>query len=56
VDDPLLVRVLHRLADLYKELQPVVDRQAVAVAVLGDRDALDQLHDEVGPATPPSLA
>ena len=26
------------------------DREAVLVAVLGDRDAADQLHDEVGPA------
>ena len=25
-------------------------RELVAVAILGDRDALDQLHDEVGPA------
>ena len=50
VDDPLLVRVLHRLADRDEQLQPLAGRQPPLVAVLGDRDALDQLHDEVGAA------
>ncbi len=46
VDDPLLVGVLHRLADGDEQLQPGRDRQPVAVAILGDRHALDQLHHE----------
>ena len=50
MDDPLLVGVLHGLADLHEQVQPLGDRQAVLVAIVGDRDAADQLHDEVGPA------
>ena len=50
MDDPLLVRVLNRLADVHEQFQPVGDRQVVAVAVVGDGDAADQLHDEVGAA------
>ena len=50
VDDPLLVRVLHRRADLAEQRQPVRQAEAVLVAVLGERDALDQLHDEERPA------
>ena len=50
VDDPLLVGVLHGPADQDEQLQPLGDRELLAVAVLGDRDAADQLHDEVGPA------
>ncbi len=47
MDDPLLVGVLHRPADREEQLQPLAGRQLVLVAELGDRDALDQLHDEV---------
>ena len=47
---PLLMGVLHRLADREEQFQPLAGRELVAVAVVGDRDALDQLHDEVGPA------
>ena len=43
---PFWCGVLHRLADRHEQLQPLAGRQAVVVAVLGDRDALDQLHDE----------
>ena len=50
VDDPLLVGVLHGLADLHEQFQSLPRREAVLVAILGDRDAADQLHDEVGPA------
>jgi hypothetical protein len=39
--------VLDRLADLHEQLQPLPRRQVVIVAVLGDRDTVDQLHDEV---------
>ena len=47
---PFLVRVLDRLADRDEQLQPLARRELVVVAVLGDRHAVDQLHDEVGPA------
>jgi hypothetical protein len=47
VDDPLLVRVLHGLADQDEQLQPFPGREAMPVAVLGDGHALDQLHHEV---------
>ena len=50
MDDALLVGVLDRLADGDEQLQPLPGRQVVLVAVLGDRHALDQLHDEVRPA------
>ena len=50
VDDPLLVRVLHRRADLAEQGQPLGEAQPVLVAVVGQRDALDQLHDEEGAA------
>ena len=47
VDDPLLMGVLDRLADGDEQLQPLLRREVIAVAVLGDRHALDQLHHEV---------
>ena len=47
VDDPLLVRVLYRLADRDRQLESFAGRQPAFVAEPGDRDALDQLHDEV---------
>ena len=50
VDDPLLVRVLHRPADQDEQVEPSSGMERLAVAVVGDRDALDQLHDEVGAA------
>ena len=50
VDDPLLVRVLHRRADLAEQRQPLRQAEPVLVAVVGERDALDQLHDEERPA------
>ncbi len=40
----LLVGVLHALADLHEQLEPLARRQPVPVAVLGDRHALDVLH------------
>src|SRR5262249_37875469 len=48
LDDPFLVGVLDRLAHWDKQLEAFERREPVAVAVLGDRDALDELHDEVG--------
>jgi plasmid stabilization system protein ParE len=50
MDDPLLVRVLHRLADRDRQLESLAQRQPAFVTELGDRDALDQLHHEVGTA------
>jgi len=50
VDDPLLMRMLHGLANHHKEIQTVVDAQTMPVAVFGDWDATDELHDEVGAA------
>ncbi len=46
MDDPLLVGVLHRLADGDEQLQPGPDREPQAVAVLGDRHPAHQLHHE----------
>ena len=40
VDDPLLVGVLHRLADRDEQLQPGLHRQPLLVAILGERHAL----------------
>ena len=39
VDDPLLVGVLHRLADRDEQLQPGLHREPLLVAVLGERHA-----------------
>lgn len=50
VDDPLLMRMVDRAADRHEELDSARDRQAVAIAVLGDRRSVDQLHREVGAA------
>jgi hypothetical protein len=50
VDDPLLVGVLDGLADRHEQLQPLARRQPAVVAKLRDGDAVDQLHDEIGPA------
>ncbi len=47
---PFLVGVLHGLADQEEQLQPLARREPHLVAVVGDRDAPDQLHDEVGTA------
>ncbi len=50
VDHPLLMRVLDRLADRDEQLQPLARVEPGLVAILGDRDAIDELHDEVGSA------
>ena len=50
VNDPLLVRMLHRLADGNEQFQPLPQRELLLVAILGDRDASDELHDEEGSA------
>ena len=38
MDDPLLVGVLHGPADQDEQLQPIADRELLAVAVVGDRE------------------
>ena len=48
MDDPLLVGVLHGLADRDGQLESLAERQPPLVAEPGDRNALDQLHHEVG--------
>ena len=50
VDDALLVRVLDGAADADEQLEPAAEIEAVPVAVLGDRLARHELHDEVGAA------
>jgi hypothetical protein len=49
---PILVRVLDRLADRDEQLQAFPERQPRLVAVPGDGQPLDHLHDEIGAATP----
>ena len=48
MDDEVAVRVGHGRADGEEELQPPLHREALLVAVLHEREALDVLHDEVG--------
>jgi len=52
VDDPLLVRVLDRPADADEEVEPLPGVELLAVAVLHQGHAPDQLHDEVGTTGP----
>ena len=47
MDDGFLVRVLHALAGLDEQLQPLADLQLLLVAILRDRQARHVLHDEV---------
>ena len=51
MNDPLLVRVLDRLADGDEKRESVPGSQVDCVTVLGDRHALDQLHHEIRPAS-----
>ncbi len=50
MDDPPLVRVLHRQADVDEQLHARAWFEALLIAIVGDGDALDQLHDEERPA------
>jgi hypothetical protein len=45
----VLMRVLHRGTDLAEEVDPGIDSETMAVAVLVDGLPADVLHDEVGP-------
>ena len=49
---PLLVRRLQRLGDLPRDGERLVERERAARDALGQRLALDQLHDQA--ALPPS--
>jgi hypothetical protein len=51
MDDPLLMGMLDGVANLDEQIQPVFHAHAVLVAVIGDFDAIDQLHHEVRPAS-----
>jgi hypothetical protein len=44
------MRVLDGLADRYEKLEALAGSELVGVAVFGDRYAVHQFHDEVGPA------
>ncbi len=48
VNDPLLVRRVHGMADGGEELEALADGQAARVAVFDQRRAVHQLHREVG--------
>jgi hypothetical protein len=50
VDDPFLVGVLNGLADGNEQLEALFGGKLVLVAILGDRHALNQFHDKIGPA------
>ena len=50
VDDALLVRVLHRLANLDEQVEPLPGGELVPLAVVGDLDPAHQFHHEVGPS------
>ena len=50
MNDSLLMGVLHGLADIDEQLQPLTRAQPGLVAVLRDRHPADQLHHEVGTA------
>ena len=49
MNDSLLVGVLDGLANLYEQIQPPAGVELVLVAIIGDLDPPDQLHDEIGP-------
>ena len=49
MDDALLMRVLHRVADVDHQLDALAGTESVAVAVFRDRDAVHELHHEVRP-------
>src|SRR5262249_13125951 len=50
MNDSLLMSVLHAVTDRYKQFESLSGRQPGLVTILGDRDALNQLHDEIGPS------
>src|SRR5262249_50718177 len=51
MDDPFLVCVLDRVADLSEQLQPRLRGQGIAVAKISDLNTIDQFHYEIRPST-----
>ena len=51
MDNPFLVRMLHRLTNIEKQAETLLDGKATFVAVLGDGNAPHQHHDEERPPT-----
>jgi hypothetical protein len=49
MNDALLMRMLHRVADLNEQLQAFTHADAILVTVLGDLDPIHQFHDKVRP-------
>src|SRR5262245_4631589 len=49
MDHSLLMCVLHRLANRDKELETLAGGEIALIAVVGDRDPLDELHDKIRP-------
>src|SRR5262249_14745799 len=49
MNDALLMSVLNGLTDRNEQLQALAYRQVIVVAVLGDGNAMDQLHDKKRP-------
>ena len=49
VDDALLVGVIDGGADVAEQFEALAGVEIVLIAVVGDGDAVDQLHGEVGP-------
>ena len=48
MDDALLVGMLDALADAHEKGHALVARERVGLAVVGERDALDVFHGDVG--------
>jgi hypothetical protein len=48
MDHSLLVSMLNSLAHLYEEIEPFTNGQAMSITMIGNRDALNVLHDKVG--------
>jgi hypothetical protein len=49
VDDRVLVGVLDPLADQHEQMEPLLRRQSLSIAELGDRHPLNMLHGKVRP-------
>jgi hypothetical protein len=51
MDDPFLMGVLNSPARLDKEVQPLAGWQIILIAIVSDRDASNQFHNEERPAS-----
>src|SRR5439155_22587057 len=50
VNDAFLMRVLDGVTNLHEQIEPLPGGKVGCIAVFGDLDATDQLHDEERPA------